>query len=369
MKILLIYSLNQSNPALVGLVKKMHEQFKAFTSLAKTDLVHMGYEGVYINNLLIKSFPSGRLGYLYGYYWLFFNSIEKMVDLKEYDLIYIRYPLAFPDFVNFLRKASRIKGPKLYLEIPTYPYYNEDFNLKRQLLLFIDRLNFSSVKNYTDKFVSHYRINDRNDMPYYLMGNGAPIVSRINWMPPMSQELHMIGVANVSSYHGFDRVIKGISNYKNYGKAEVYFHVVGDGGNISSLIELAKSLQLEDSIIFHGTKTGKELDELYLTSHVGVSTLGWHRLGVRSDGSLKSREYCMRGLPFITCADDPDLPKDFMGKLNVGLNDDAVNIEKVLDFLLNLPSDISYRMHNYALSNLTWERKIDRFLQNEGFNA
>lgn len=43
-----------------------------------------------------------------------------------------------------------------------------------------------------------------------------------------SRELHLIGVAEVHYWHGFDRIIKGMADYyATHPSYKVYFHIVG----------------------------------------------------------------------------------------------------------------------------------------------
>lgn len=43
-----------------------------------------------------------------------------------------------------------------------------------------------------------------------------------------SKELHLIGVAEVHYWHGFDRLVRGLADYyRNNPEYKVYFHIVG----------------------------------------------------------------------------------------------------------------------------------------------
>ncbi len=361
----MIYALDRDNKSLVGLNAKMQAQRRAFQKFGDVDLINVGRGGVYINDELVEPFKTGTVNYWIGYYHTFFKVLSKLVSPGSYEFIYIRYPLALPSFIMFLKKWKSAENSRVYVEFPTYPYRKESFTWKRWILLVIDRLLFNKLVPYVDKFITHYLIHDRPDLPGYFMGNGVAIQDNIDWEPP-NQEIQMIGVGNIAAYHAYDRVIKGLALYYA-GKPEkmVYFNIVGNGEALESLKDLTEVHGLNEYVIFHGIKTGDSLTQLLERSHLGISTLGWHRLGVSSDGSLKSREYCMRGLPFITCTDDPDMPAGFPGKFTVGASDEPVNMNSIIRFIEEQNSKITAHMHEYACLHLTWDRKIETFIRHE----
>lgn len=48
-------------------------------------------------------------------------------------------------------------------------------------------------------------------------------------MNDTSDELHLIGVAEVHYWHGFDRLVRGLAAYYDRGRSyKVYFHIVGE---------------------------------------------------------------------------------------------------------------------------------------------
>ena len=65
-------------------------------------------------------------------------------------------------------------------------------------------------------------------------------------------------------------------------KAEMYFfHIVGDGDAVPQLKKLICSLgNVDKNVIFHGFISGSELEKIYEIGDVGISTIGFHRLGV-----------------------------------------------------------------------------------------
>ena len=79
-----------------------------------------------------------------------------------------------------------------------------------------------------------------------------------------SHELHLIGVAEVHYWHGFDRLVNGLAEYyRTNPDYKVYFHIVGpltgerEQGEILPVI---RDNHLEPYVILHGPLHSEELD-------------------------------------------------------------------------------------------------------------
>ena len=65
-------------------------------------------------------------------------------------------------------------------------------------------------------------------------------------------------------------------------KLAVHVTIAGDGPALPPLRELAAALGLGERVTFAGTVTGSALRDLYARSHLAVSSLGLHRIGLAS---------------------------------------------------------------------------------------
>ena len=171
-------------------------------------------------------------------------------------------------------------------------------------------------------------------------------------------DIHLVGVANIAKWHGYDRVIEGIKKYYlNGGKRKVFFHIIGTGLELERLKKLASSSLVKDYIVFHGTVVGDELDDLFNQYDLGVSVLATYRSGMKNIcDSLKSKEYCARGIPFIT----GELEHFYDGKefvLTIPDNDTPVNIYNVCDFADRIADNpqIKEAMLEFAKSYCGWD--------------
>jgi len=149
--------------------------------------------------------------------------------------------------------------------------------------------------------------------------------------------LYLLFVANVSRWHGIDHIIRGIYEYKN--NHLICLHIVGNGKDIPNLKKLVDNLHLSKQVIFHGFKTGDELDSLFNSCHIAVGSLGLHRIGLSESSTLKVREYCARGIPYIIACGDPDFPDDYPYIFRVPPDESPIDIESVIDFAQKVCSD------------------------------
>ena len=174
----------------------------------------------------------------------------------------------------------------------------------------------------------------------------------------------MLGVALLANWHGYDRVINGMGEYyKNTSvPVNVFFHIVGDGPEYSNLRSLVKQRNLDNYVLFEGKQHGEKLDNLFNICTIGVGSLGIHRKGLNSARSLKNREYCARGIPFIKAGGD-DLFDSYEYCLSFSNNDEPIDISKVVSWAEKIDfKKATNDMHDYAIHNFDWCKYINEIL-------
>ncbi len=206
------------------------------------------------------------------------------------------------------------------------------------------------------------------DKPHITIGNGIDVASvPLRHHPPLiTTELHLIFVANVSRWHGIDRLIRGLAT--NDGKTAIILHVAGEGAELPNLKKLVNDYGLAKKVIFHGFVTGQSLDELFNACHIAVGSLGLHRVGLKESSTLKVREYCARGIPWIIACQDPDFPDDFPYIHRIHADESPVNCEELLEFAKRVCKDPEHpqKMRDYAMDHLDWSikmKKLKEFLE------
>jgi hypothetical protein len=297
-----------------------------------------------------------------------YKNLLKFIIAHDIKLVYIRYiHFANPFFNSFLKKIKSYNIP-IFLELPTYPYDQEYKNVSfaRRLAFLIERIYRKQFKKYVTRIITLSNDKSIFQIPTIQISNGIDAHAiKIREVRVWDTCINLIGVATISFWHGFDRVIEGLKHYYNEEKAankKVFFHIVGDSSNNEALRykHLVEQYKLNDYVIFHGKKSGEELDNIFNNMDVAVGSLGCHRISIEHIKSLKNREYCARGVPFFYSQTDPDFEnEEFIYK--VPSNDAPVDIDAVVEFVNKQKCDAA-TIRNYALENLTWEKQFKKIL-------
>lgn len=155
-----------------------------------------------------------------------------------------------------------------------------------------------------------------------------------------SNSINLIGVASISHWHGYDRVIEGLKLYLDSDPdVNVIFNIVGDGNPkvLNDYKEKVSKYNLTDNVVFHGKLTGNKLNDVFDLSDIGVDALGRHRSKVFYNSSLKGKEYLARGLPIISgVRTELDDMHGFPAYLRIPANDSPVDIYEVKNFFSDI---------------------------------
>lgn len=282
----------------------------------------------------------------------------KQVSISsDIDLVYIRNSMADYQFLHSL-KLWKEKHPalKIIIEMPSFPYDMEAAATWNKLVLWRDRHYRKFLKKYVDRIVVFTDHETVFGIKAIQAVNGID-VNKVQMIKPISnssQSINVVAVALISFWHGYDRFIEGLFQYyKEGGSREIVLHLVGDGPATPELKQLVKKLKLEKYVIFYGTKSGTALDVIYDRADIGLDVLGSHRKGDRWFGSLKSREYLAKGLPFVTEYPLPDAiepVKQYI--LKVPYDDSPIDMEELIRFNNRVHSqswpDIIDKMRGFA---------------------
>ncbi len=304
------------------------------------------------------------------------KKIRSMIRSADKGVVfYIRYPLT-PIYgpLSFMRSLRKCK---IVLEMNTilltqYSTYDRCAIslVKMWEKMFGDFVvkNADGLVGVTDEITDYYAARSHYGPKHITVENGIDNnLVRLRSPPPFNgRSLKLLTVANISKWHAFDRLIKGVADYS--GPVEIELHIVGDGLAKENLMKLAEKLNIQSKIHFHGFLSGDELDRQFSECHIAIGSLGLHRNGLREATPLKSREYCARGIPFIKSYIDPDFPDGFPYVLNCPPDDSNIDVTSIVDFAERTYKgmDHNVRMRDYAIKCLDWNvkmQKLDKFLR------
>lgn len=367
---LIYYSkLNFGNDVNIGIKNKVFAQVKAFRNLGlETDVLSIQNNQILINDS--EAEPSQSFNSKIKFLQFLYFTFLKKIKIENYDFLYIRHFLTNPLFILMLRIIKK-RNPeiKIYMELPTYPYKFQGnkltFSIKIQQ--FVDDICTKFFKNYIDKIVTLSLDKSIFGIETIIIDNGIDTEKYSFKKFKNNKAIHLLGLANVQSWHGFDRIIEGLAIYKNQKKdVNITFHVVGNGNALNELKELSAFHGLEDKVIFHGFLNGEELEAMFDKCDIGIGVLGLHRVNLKHASALKAREFTARGLPFIASHDDYGYTNDFPYILRVSGNDEQVKMEDIIKFFNFIQSNPNHseEMNNYAKENFTWESQLKKVYDN-----
>ena len=282
-----------------GVYKKVNAQIKAISKYFEiTQNIHNTSN---IKNSIVHRIKRRLPLIVVTKKWIFYDYY------KTADFFYFRKELLDKSLFTLFCKIKK-ENPKckVLLEIPTYPYDREIVHGFREILnlplLLKDIYNRNKLHKYIDRIITYTEDINIFGIPTIVVKNGIDFSTiPIRNISSNTSTISVIAVASISFWHGYDRFITGMGEYyKNNGKRNIVFHIVGIGAPVSKYKKIVSNYNIERHIIFHGCKIGKDLDDIYDIAAVGIDTLGSHRKGLERSSSLKSREYAAKGLPIIT---------------------------------------------------------------------
>lgn len=287
------------------------------------------------------------------------KKLEIILNFQKYEIIYFRRFVLTYGSLKFIKK---LKSEKKIWEIPTYPYDKEEINIKGKLLNCFEKIYFRRklLKN-IDKIVTYSEDKIIWNIPCINISNGIDL-EEVNLIEKnIHSGINFISVANYSFWHGIDRFLYSLLQYrKNCGKDKIIFNIIGEGAEIPKLKKIIEdNIELQDIVIFHGFKSGKDLDKIYNDSDIAVGSLGRFRSGLNIMKSLKNREYCAKGLPMIYSETDLDFEgKNFVYK--VSHDESLIDIEKIIKWYKNLKVS-SNEIREYS-KKFSWDIQMKKVL-------
>lgn len=369
LKGLLFHPIDINNPEVIGLANKMFAQKEAFIENGvEVDLIY--YEGgavIFNGKDISTSDNQNKWSRRINNYIRSYDIIIKNGNIASLDFIYIRYPLSTPFFIQFLKRIKKINNTIIIIiEIPSYPYDLEKKTLRQKVFLWLDKWCNPLLKKFVDRIVTYSSYDKIFGIPSFSTDNNGIDINTIklrDFKACSNDSIYLIGVAGLSRWHGYDRVIEGLSDYYEQVdiRIKVYFVIVGEGPELAFLMELTTNKKLHDFVTFVGKKEGKELDELFKISDIAIGSLGLHRLKISKGSTLKVREYCARGIPFVIGYEDVGFKLPFKFLLKVSAEDVSLNINDVVSFYFKVYTrhpNYALEMRQYASNHLTWKSKI-----------
>lgn len=367
------YRVNQHSKKLAGVYSKLvgqlesfkdsgFEVYALFMSLSQQVLVEYDQDEFRI----IKRWQNISVAEEKKLFWT--NAIEALIACNP-DVIYTRYDKMYEQgYLTDFFKSSLAQKCIRCLELATYPYADEircpqlrasDAIHFTQLIEDVDVLYSTSTLKTIQGKVNHHFDNQLAKSAFVQCSQSqTSLIGR-------DGIIRILSVANVSDWHGFDRILYGLADYIQTNPSQpVQYHVVGEGDNIGRLKELAGDLGLHDYVVFEGQRGGTQLINSYDMASIGVGCLGIHRKGLAASSTLKVRECLANGLPVFYASHDA-LLENIPFALKVSDNDDGIDIPALINFVRECDNqaDIRNKIRQFAYKAISWRKLTDNVMK------
>ena len=321
-----------------------------------------------------------------------YGAIYRYCVSQQIGMVYARcFMNANPFLVRFFGRLKKA-GIKAVMEIPTYPYDQEfeGFSRTERLQLRLDQMFRCRLARQLEAIVTFTNQQQIFGQRTIRISNGVDLDAMpLHQKVDNTKELHLIGVAEVHYWHGFDRLIAGLGEYYNGERLmvngegridnsqeptansqmpEVYFHIVGgvwhsemhDDEHAPGFQELIEKYGIQDKVIFHGQLFGDELNEVFARCSFAVGSLARHRSGISDIKTLKNREYASRGLPFVYSENDSDFDHQPY-VLKVPADESPVDVARIVAFERQLT--MTPQQIRQTVEHLSWREQMRKIFE------
>ena len=282
--------------------------------------------------------------------------LDEFINLLQIDCLYIRR-LMFKSilFTGFMKRHT---NQKIYYEIPTFPFDSHNsaaYNLKQ-------RIEYLYYKKYLIKYVDKTFVICQNNQS--LTDSMIPIengvdIDRFPVPSPINQsQICLIGIAHLQNWHGYDRLMKGIAASVHRDRIHLYI-VSEESETVIALRKLVQELGIQKDVTFMNSQSLENIIELVRSCAIGIGGLAYHRRGAVYDTSIKNKEYCAMGLPFVISCEDRSFPDDFKYIYKVKSDESIPDVDAILKWYTSMERnnpDYRKEMYEFAKNNLTYEK-------------
>ena len=295
---------------------------------------------------------------------LFFKEVKKIIKKYDIDSVYIRRIIPITPLLLKLLKYLKNNGVFIAYEYPSYPWERDLLSSGFYLFYIIDKIFFKRLIKKIDLLVCFGKY-DRKDCDFIETMNGVHVEDyKLKKKRKKGRTINLLAVGHVVPKHGYDKILFGLKKYYMQENRiyNIHFHLVGDMNPNIDLKKMTIELEIDDYVTFHGIKIGTDLDELFDVCDIAIDSLALNRI-IHEDelvGTLKSREYLARGIPFIFSGNvdftsNLDRLPNFL--LKVDENKNFLDMNEVVNFYTNNEFN-PIEIRNYAKTNLNWEKML-----------
>lgn len=283
----------------------------------------------------------------------------------DFDLCYLRFHFFDRKFRRMLRQMK--KTSLVVIEAHGYPYREWKLSARSLFINVRDVIFEPFCRSQIDLVAAisnHDNIWGRKTV---FIDNAVDVHSiKIHERTPQKNELNLISVAIEQAYHGFEKIILGLSQYyKNGGTRSITVYMVGEYREKTK--KLVKDLQMGRHIVFTGKLHGTSLDEAYDKSDLAIGTFS-KRANDEYGSSIKTKEFFAKGIPFINGWREYSFDDSCPYMKRFDMNVSHIDFHEVVRFYDGIKGDagLKYKMRKFAEENFTWKKQFKRVFSEIG---
>lgn len=300
-----------------------------------------------------------------GAFAKFFSNIENKYKFQYY--YFRRFGIGIIFLGRNIRKINKYDNRKVIYEMPTYPLDSSTF--VSRVVCEIEKIYLQhAIFPYADSIPVFVRTKEYSLSEKMVVASNCvhakEYLKYVNFPLPdyNGKELRFLAIAHTEYWHGYDRMMETIASWTKL--PEIKFTVYGNyTQETKMLIELCENENIKN-VEFLEEKDVDNFDEFICQYHIGVGCLALSRRNnsrkekesIALDTSLKNKEYCAMGIPFIHTAEDISFSENLIFHLLLPDDETILDIEKIAVWYEEFRKKILDRkyMWEYAEKNLNY---------------
>ena len=295
------------------------------------------------------------------------DHLETLLEKYNFKLIYIRrLGMNISGWSLILKKIKKDNSRIIYYEIPTFPFDKVN-SYKGTIVQYLEKTYF---KFFVYRYVDWIPVVIQNDCKLdkkMIEFNNAINPKFINesyrYPEKVNGSFKIIAIAHVNYWHGYDRALRSIAAYK--GDLTISLCIISnETKELRNLKQLSKKLGIEKNIEFKSYEEIKDIKSVANKFHIALGSLGYWRRNGKYDTSIKNKEYCALGIPFILANVDKSFSKSFAYQYKVQSDDSIFDMEEVIEWYRKIAeTDYKKNMIDYATKYLGYELQMKEVLR------
>lgn len=296
-----------------------------------------------------------------------FRELSNQIDLsEEIGFIYIRYPRSDIGLSLFVRKYSRCNV--------VFEHNDKETNVSNWYRFSLEMISELIFGRYVRKKarcgvcvtteILEYQIRRGYAKEHLLLQSNGVDTNKYELRETQlaadlrPKDIKLIFVGSPYKAHGLDRIIRAMSLDTNNTVSD--FFIIGSSNYVDTYRSMVLDLKLSKRVHFLGFLDYQEYKALYDECDLAIEVLAPHRKSLHQTASLKAREYCAVGIPYLSASKDPDIQNNIGDYIvTVPATDDPVDLTLIRDFINDLNrGQCAQELRSFSLEFLSWDEKV-----------